>query len=190
MNYLRVRNWEKFQHYKGQDKPPWIKFYRDLLNDYEFNQLSELDQGRLMRIWLLAASNGGKIPNDARWVALKIHAKTLDLDHLISMGFLEELYSNSREALEPTEQNRRTEKNSRTATNGNGHYEVPEHELEKLLSALSDKDDKTEGSLRSLSKRLRLQPADFMEALEASRSGTAKSPTAVAVSVLKKRKGA
>ena len=56
MNYLRVKNWEKFQHYKDRT-PPWIKLYRDLLNDYEFSCLQDASKAHLMLIWLLAFSH-------------------------------------------------------------------------------------------------------------------------------------
>jgi hypothetical protein len=46
----RVKNWDKFQHYKPKTyadetkKMPWFKLYGiDLLEDYEFNNLGELE---------------------------------------------------------------------------------------------------------------------------------------------------
>lgn len=96
MNYLQVRNWDRFQHYKKKSGPPlWIKLHRTLLHDYEFGQLSEVNKGRLIRIWLLAASMNNRIPHDDKWVAKQISAQTVDLSLFISRGFLEILYEDS-----------------------------------------------------------------------------------------------
>ena len=32
MHHLRVRNWERYQHYKERN-PPWIKLYVELLDE-------------------------------------------------------------------------------------------------------------------------------------------------------------
>ena len=64
---LRVRNWDKFQHYKDKSgSVPWIKSYASILSDYDFLDLPEVDQGRLMKLWLLAARTGNRIPYDPR----------------------------------------------------------------------------------------------------------------------------
>jgi hypothetical protein len=183
MEYLAVRNWQKFQHYKTGSHPPWIKSYTKLLSDYEFNEMSEVNRGRLMRLWLLAAEMGNKIPNDRKFVARQIGATTIDLDYFLSRGFLEKLYEDSRETLDPTEQKRTEEKRAEQ----NGHYELPEHALAKLLSALTDKDTKTETSIRNVCKRRKLTESALAEAREAAMSKSATSPTRVAMSVLKSR---
>lgn len=190
MNYLCVRNWARFQHYKGQDSPPWIKLYRDLLNDYEFNQLSELERGRLMRIWLLAASDGGRIPNDSKWVAQKIGAKSLDLDSFIVAGFLEKVYSESRDPLVPAEQRRSTEKRAdKNPRDGGveGAYVYPEFAAAKLLKVLTNKDPDTERTIERIAHRYRLVEADFGCALDAASGPGVASPAAVAVAELMKR---
>lgn len=75
MNYLRVKNWHEFQHYTDRD-PPWIKLHRRLLDDYEFGRLQDASKAHLMLIWLFAAQNDGRIPEDARFLQRK-----LSLDH-------------------------------------------------------------------------------------------------------------
>src|SRR5262249_13633306 len=40
LRFLRIRNFERFQHYKDR-RPPWIKLYRDLWGDPRFFALSE-----------------------------------------------------------------------------------------------------------------------------------------------------
>lgn len=57
--YLRVKNWADFQHYDPlKRRPPWIKFYNDLLgNDDGFALLTEQEQWQLVRIWLVASKS-------------------------------------------------------------------------------------------------------------------------------------
>ena len=86
--HLRVRNWEKFQHYRDRD-PPWIKLYNQLLDDYDFSRLPDATKGHLVMIWLMASRNDNKIPNDPEWVGAKISADTpVDLPLLVEGGFL------------------------------------------------------------------------------------------------------
>ncbi len=187
MKYLQVRNWDKFQHYKKHDGPPlWIKLHRTLLSDYEFQELSELNQARLIKLWLLAASTSNRIPDDPRWVARQIGATSIDLDVFVSRGFLEEVYSDSREPLEAAEQ-RRTEQKRAEKNPSNGAYEIPEHEVIRLLAVLKDKDALTENTIRRICKRNHITQNDLMVAREAAMSGSARSPAGVAISELKKR---
>jgi hypothetical protein len=87
--YLRVRNWEKFQHYKDR-QPPWIKLHVSLIDDYEFTVLPDQIKYQLMGIWMLAAKTDNKIPVDAKWIRDKIGVKgKLNLDVLLAAGFLE-----------------------------------------------------------------------------------------------------
>lgn len=86
--YLRVRNWEEFQHYKDR-RPPWIKLHIALTDDYAFSALPDEQKYHLVGIWLLAARTDNKIPNDPTWVGTKIEASSpVDLDALVRAGFL------------------------------------------------------------------------------------------------------
>jgi hypothetical protein len=71
--YLRVRNYEKFQNYRDR-RPPWIKLYAELLDNYEFCALPDRSQLHLMKIWLVASRCNNLIPNDAAWITRKIGA--------------------------------------------------------------------------------------------------------------------
>lgn len=53
--YVRVKNWKTWQHYKDRE-PPWVKLHARLLTDDGFGGLSEADQWQLVRIWLVAAN--------------------------------------------------------------------------------------------------------------------------------------
>lgn len=86
--YLRVKNWEQFQHYADRS-PPWIKLHRSVLDDYEFSSLPDASKAHLMLIWLLASSNDGRIPSDPAWLTRRLATtETLDLDVLVAAGFL------------------------------------------------------------------------------------------------------
>jgi hypothetical protein len=178
-NYLSVRNWDKFQHYKKHDEPAaWIKLHNKILSDYEFQKLSEVDQGRLLKLWLLAARTGNRIPNDPVWVRAQIGAKTINLDHFIEQGWLEQVYSDSRKTLGSAEQRRSTDIEQKK-------YPTLHHD--KLLEALTDKDERTEATINKLVTRYGLTEGDFMWALECATGPGVNSPTKVAVAELTKR---
>jgi len=86
--FFQVKNWDKFQQYKDRD-PKWIKLYRDVLDDYEFEALTEVQQIHLVKIWLFAAKVGNKMPFDPAWIGRKIGAKSkVDLEQLVTSGFI------------------------------------------------------------------------------------------------------
>lgn len=61
---IRIKNWEKFQHYQtGRGTPPWVKLYRDLLNDKEWFKLDGDCSKFLINCWLIAAENNGNLPD-------------------------------------------------------------------------------------------------------------------------------
>jgi hypothetical protein len=55
---LRVKNWKQFQHFKDR-KPPWVKLYRDLLDDVEWYEMAGEDFKFLVGLWLLASESEG-----------------------------------------------------------------------------------------------------------------------------------
>ena len=58
---LRIRNWEKFQHYKFR-KPPWIKLYREILDDSDWHKLCGESAKGLIMLWLIASEEDGYLP--------------------------------------------------------------------------------------------------------------------------------
>src|SRR5688500_655657 len=87
--YLKVRNYEKFQHYKDRN-PPWIKLYYALLDDPDFLALADATKFHLTGIWLLASRYQNLVPFDPDWIGQKIGAHDpLDFSALISGCFLE-----------------------------------------------------------------------------------------------------
>ena len=58
---MRIKNWKKFQHFKDR-KPPWVKLYRDLLDDLEWHELDPKAAKVLVMLWLIASEDEGNIP--------------------------------------------------------------------------------------------------------------------------------
>jgi len=59
-----VKNWHDFQHDKREGrKMTWIKLYADLLDNQEFMSLDNDAQLLLIKCWLLACENQGKLPD-------------------------------------------------------------------------------------------------------------------------------
>jgi len=88
VNYLSVKKWDTFQHYKDRN-PPWIKLHRELLRDYSFTCLQDASKAHLMSIWLLASQLDNKVPLDLDWIGKQIGAtSSIDVKALIDSGFL------------------------------------------------------------------------------------------------------
>lgn len=58
---LRIKGWEQFQHFKDR-RPPWIKLYRDLLDDIHWHELPAQSAKILVMLWLIASENDGYLP--------------------------------------------------------------------------------------------------------------------------------
>lgn len=102
-SYIEVKNFTKFQHYKDR-RPPWIKLYNDLLEDYSFGCLPDASKWLAVGLWLLASRSDNRIPNDPLWIARMVHATTpVDLAVLASTGFISILDDDS-ETLAPRKQ--------------------------------------------------------------------------------------
>lgn len=87
--WLQIRNWSRFQHYKSRN-PPWIKVYTALLDDFEFHALPEATQLALIYLWLLAARQDNRIPNDPDWLRERLGMRQPpDVGALIAGGWLE-----------------------------------------------------------------------------------------------------
>jgi len=59
---MKIKNWTKFQHFKDR-RPPWVKLYRDILDDIEWHELDPLAAKVLVMLWLIASEDDGRIPN-------------------------------------------------------------------------------------------------------------------------------
>lgn len=129
MRRFRVKNLEKFQHYKDR-RPPWIKLHAELLEDYEFACLHDASKLHLILIWVLASRHNNSLPWDTAWIAKRIGATDdIDLDALEGAGFIIEIQDckkaeqNASAAIAERKQNapQRTENRERDSVpNGTG----------------------------------------------------------------------
>lgn len=89
LKYFRVRNFERFQHYNDR-RPPWIKLYRDILDDPRFFRLSEVERYILIGIFILASQHDNKLPLDQSWLKVKLLTKkSVPVEFLIDSEWLE-----------------------------------------------------------------------------------------------------
>ena len=69
----RIKNWRKFQHFKNR-RPPWVKLYRELLDDPEWHDLDPAAAKFLVTLWLLASEDEkqeGRLP-DPKTIAFRL----------------------------------------------------------------------------------------------------------------------
>jgi hypothetical protein len=79
---MRIKNWDQFQHY-SQRNPPWIRFYRKLLDDPEWFALSGDASKLLVNCWLIASECNGELP-PMKTIAFRLRMKLKELEELIS----------------------------------------------------------------------------------------------------------
>jgi len=68
---VRIRNWEKFQHYRHRS-PPWIKLHRGVLDDDAFQALAGDDAKLLINLWLLASEAEGSLKTTSKTLAWRL----------------------------------------------------------------------------------------------------------------------
>ena len=81
----RIKNWSKHQHFKDRT-PPWIKLYREILDDPDWHDLDGDTAKVLIGLWLIASedeSHQGCLP-DARKLAFRLRMKESQLNQLLT----------------------------------------------------------------------------------------------------------
>jgi hypothetical protein len=68
---MKIKNWSKFQHFKDR-RPPWIKLYRDLLDDMQWHELDPLSSKVLVTLWLLASEDQDGCLPDTKTLAWRM----------------------------------------------------------------------------------------------------------------------
>ena len=82
---MRIKNWNKFQHFKDR-RPPWIKLYRDILDDVDWHELDGDSAKALVAIWLIASEDEkqqGTLP-DARTLAFRLRITESKVNQLLT----------------------------------------------------------------------------------------------------------
>jgi hypothetical protein len=81
---LRIKNWLRYQHFKDR-RPPWIKLYRDLLDDPDWHALDGEVSKLLVALWLIASEDDdqeGKLP-DSRRLAFRLRMTEEKINQLL-----------------------------------------------------------------------------------------------------------
>ena len=94
MKYISIRNYEKYQHY-GKRRPPWIKLYNDIMDDYDFICLPDESKYHLIGLMLLASRNDNQIPHNLDFIKTQLGANS-DVNLKLLKQFL--LFSKGRNA--------------------------------------------------------------------------------------------
>lgn len=89
MQYLRIKNYEQYQHYKDRN-PPWIKLYRCMMNDYELRGVPVTSRLAYVYLLIVASETDNRIPNDHKFLSDRFgfEVNELTLNPLIDSGFL------------------------------------------------------------------------------------------------------
>lgn len=82
---MRIKDWKRFQHFKDR-RPPWIKLYRDLLEDPDWFALDGEASKVLVMLWLIASEDPdrhGELP-DIRKLAFRLRKSETELNQIFA----------------------------------------------------------------------------------------------------------
>ena len=79
----KIKNWDKFQHFRDR-RPPWIKLYRDILDQRDIMTISSDAFRFLICLWLMASEDNdglGTLPSvaDIAWRLKLTESRACDL---------------------------------------------------------------------------------------------------------------
>jgi hypothetical protein len=91
VDFLRVRNFETFQHYSKR-RPPWVKLYKDLWHDPEFIHLDSVVKLCIIGCFTLASETDNRIPENRKWIQKRLGlVRPPDIAALLASGFIERI---------------------------------------------------------------------------------------------------
>jgi len=71
MQYLKIKNYHKYQHYSNRSIL-WIKLYINLLTDYKILQLTPFERWIFVGLLLVAGKNKNKIPFEINFIKISL----------------------------------------------------------------------------------------------------------------------
>lgn len=121
MKYFRVKNLEKYQHYKDRN-PAWIKLQTSLLNDVEFCLLTDIQQLTFIKLILLSSQNRNRLVFDSRSLRHRLGITSrIDLRVFVNSDMIEIIEDTPENASTPLaprrEENINNIKNKKTTPN-------------------------------------------------------------------------
>ncbi len=91
MKYISILNPNRLQHYK-QRNPPWIKLYRDIFSDPDFQGLNDAARVQLLFLETLVPEFDNRIPYDSKYLRRRLATKErLQIPALEKAGFVKVL---------------------------------------------------------------------------------------------------
>lgn len=89
MQYIRIKEWDTFQHYKDRS-PPWIKLHKSMLNSRTWVRLDDAGRVLAFACMMLAADTDNKTPLDPEYLARVAYLNAPpNFDNLVRVGFIE-----------------------------------------------------------------------------------------------------
>ncbi len=80
---MKIKGWSKFQHFKDR-KPPWIKLYREILDDLDWHKLDGDSAKLLVQLWLLASEGDeGQLPTVEK-ISFRLRISETSIKSMIS----------------------------------------------------------------------------------------------------------
>ena len=93
--YLAIKNWSQYQHYKHRNTP-WIKLHTSLFASEDWVMLTDAGKLTMVACMVIAAQHEGRIPNNPDYIQRVAHLeKKPDLKSLIRCGFLIKAQANA-----------------------------------------------------------------------------------------------
>lgn len=114
----RVKDWAKFQHFKDRS-PPWVKLYRDILDDPDWHDLDAESSKALVMIWLIASEDKemrGQLPETRklafrlRMTEAKLKQTLTKLSHYLDCDDIDMISARYQDDIPETERETETEK--------------------------------------------------------------------------------
>lgn len=130
---FKIKNWSSYQSYKDRN-PPWIRFHKKTLDDYQFQKMGTEARALLPMLWLLAAEDSdptsGLIRLNIEEIAYRLRRDHLVIksatDEIVRAGFMSRVEvgdadlfgvkTTSYETVTPTLQNHHSESESKADT--------------------------------------------------------------------------
>jgi len=122
---MKIENWERLQHY-NKPNPPWLKLYRELLDDPYYHSMPPIAAKYFFLLWLVCCETAGTLP-PPQVLAFRLRVDIERLQGFIkswsrylkgdSREYLESVYS---ESIPETETETETETENTLAVSGVG----------------------------------------------------------------------
>lgn len=152
MRYIRVTNWDRYQHYKVR-KPVWVKLYLSFFDSFAISELPDSTKAHAIGLLILAGRTQNRIPFDSKWIRNRISAsaRTIDFTRLFASGFIEFCKQDAIPNQEPRTKKPREEEKENTKRNAPRNHRLPRpNDVARLMfGTLSVRELLRKGNVRS-----------------------------------------